>query len=590
MKSHSPGTWRYDFAFGVLVLVLAGMCVRLALLVRDGSASAAEITRKQQRMVIPQPGIPGYIYARAGGAKHVLLAGSKLVPGCFADPAILKDDEVDDVAVRLGAVLRANPARLREDIMSRRKSRFVWLNRDITPEQAKAVKALRLAGIGIKYEKRREYPNKSLGASVVGFRMADHRPGGGVELSCRKYLAAVDGVQEVLTDAFRRPIWSAQDRSRSPVDGSNVYLCMDAVIQGYLEQAVGESVEKFGAKWGTGVVVNPHSGEILAICSLPTFDPNHFNTASAESRTNHAVVSPYEPGSIFKPIIAAAAVDAGIVTYQTKIFCENGVYYALRGGRITDHGKCYGYLSLTDVEVFSSNIGMTKIGEMLGNEGLFEAVGRFGFGQKTGIELPAEDRGTVRPLGRWDGYSMRRVPFGQEIAVTSVQLAMAFGALANGGLLLRPRLLDRVTDPGGSVIWQARRQVVRRVLRPSTAAQTLSVLEQVVQRGTGKACRMRRWTSFGKTGTAQIAGEGGYADGAYVGSFIGGAPASKPAVLCLISIYYPDRSRGYYGSIVAAPYVKRVLEQTLSYLDVAPDRETYVARADVFALQGGRRE
>jgi cell division protein FtsI/penicillin-binding protein 2 len=206
------------------------------------------------------------------------------------------------------------------------------------------------------------------------------------------------------------------------------------------------------------------------------------------------------------------------------------------------------------------------------------------------VDLPGESPGIVRLLSKWDGYSTRRVPFGQEVSVTSLQLAMAYAAIANGGLLLKPRVVDFVNDGSGRTVWRSKREVVRRVLKESTCEETLGVLRQVVERGTGRGCRLDRWTCFGKTGTAQIAGLGGYIDGAFVGTFVGGAPAGRPEVLCLISIYWPDRSLGHYGATVAAPYVKKVLTRTLSYLDVPPDipgETTTVADRRIASVQEG---
>ena len=335
---------------------------------------------------------------------------------------------------------------------------------------------------------------------------------------------------------------------------------------------VNKSVEQFAARWATGIVVEPKTGQVLAMCSAPGFDPKSYNLSQPAQRLNRAISVPYEPGSAAKPLFGAAAVDAGIMNYQTRIYCEQGRYKSRGGGVITDHGSRYGWLTLAEVIQKSSNPGMAKVGEAMGNRRLWTTARRFGLGIKTGIRLPGESRGVVRPLSRWDGYSLRRVPFGHEVSATALQLAMAFGSLANGGLLLKPRIIDQIRSPGGQVIWRSRREVVRRVLSPSVAAETLSVLQEVVERGTGKACRLARWTSFGKTGTAEIAGPGGYVAGAYTATFIGGAPASSPKVICLISVYWPDNSKGYYGGTVAAPQVKRVLEQTLWYLGVPPDR------------------
>lgn len=570
--------------FGLLILAVVALNARLFLLVRHEGGRATEKARRQQRTAVRIPARPGGIYAVAG-RRWVPLATSRQVASCYADPQLMRDEELVDAAVHGGEILglEANgpfgAVALYEKLMLRRRSRFCWLKRGLTDREARAIRELNHPAVRLMHEWRRTYPNGPLAATVVGFRRPNGAPGGGLELAQDANLAARDGRQVIVADAARRGFRPLVAEGRIPRDGRHVLLCLDLIIQGYLQEAVGESVRRHAAKWGTGVVIDPQTGQVLAMCSAPTFNPNSYTTADAEQRTNRALSCPSEPGSVAKPLFAAAAVDAGILNWDTKIFCENGAYRAPRGGNISDHGQRYGWLSLTDVVVHSSNIGMAKVGEMLGNQALHETARRYGFGRKTGIGLPGESPGQLRPLGRWDGYSLRRVPFGQELSVTTLQLAMAFGALANGGLLLEPRLIDRITDAGGRTVWRGRRKVVRRVLRPQTADRTREVMRQVVRRGTGRSSRMRLWTSFGKTGTAQIAGRGGYVDGAYVGSFVGGAPFDDPRLLCLISIYWPDRSKGYYGSKVAAPYVKDVLRKTLAYLDVPPDRGTAVASA-----------
>jgi len=391
----------------------------------------------------------------------------------------------------------------------------------------------------------------------------------------RQHLVPGEGRCVVLADQRRRPIWVVGEESRPPSDGHRVYLCLDAYIQGFLEKAVSDAVCQYGVNgrtWGAGVVVEPHTGRVLAICSVPTFDPNDYSNSKDEQRVNRPVSVPFEPGSAAKPIFAAAAVDAGVLTYDSRLFCENGLFHCPRGGWIKDHGERHGDLSLEDIVVVSSNIGMAKVGLTLGNARLHASAKRFGLGQRTGIEIPGEDAGIVRDLHKWNTYSTPRVPFGQEVSVTPIQLAMAFCALANGGELLKPRVVDYVRDSAGNVIWSSRREVVRRVISPSTAARTLKVLEQVVERGTGKRSKLSRWTSFGKTGTGQIPGPGGYVADAYAGTYVGGAPVGHPRVLCLISVYWPDASKGYYGATVAAPFVKEVLERTMTYLHVPEDR------------------
>ena len=573
MKSETDGRkWRYYFCFAVCLLALCGLSARLVTLVLFGGARAAQAAR-QQRMSLRVPARPGGIFARAGSS-FVPLAISTESPYCFVDPSLLGDGEIYPVSFCVSQILGVEPWLIEEIITSRRSKRFVYLARDISPEQVNAVRELSLRAVGIGYEWKREYPNSELASTVVGFRLRAGSGGGGLELSQDAILSAHDGKGVVLTDGARRPIWPVPQESRPARDGQGVFLFLDSVIQGQLQEAVAESVEKFSAKWGTGVVVDPNTGAILAMSSAPGFDPAQFATATPASMTNRAVSVPFEPGSVAKPIFAAAAVDAGLLDYESIIFCENGVYNASRGGRISDHGKKYGDLTLADIIVYSSNIGMAKVGEILGNPAIHEVARRFGFGSKTGIELTGESGGIVRPLKKWDGYSMRRVPFGQEISATALQLAMAFSAIANGGEMLRPRLIDKVTDSDGTIVFESQKQVIRRVLSPVTAAQTRRVLGEVVNRGTGRMCKLDGWSSFGKTGTAQIPGPGGYAENAYTGTFVGGAPVEKPALICVISIYWPVSSKGYYGSVVAAPYVKRVLAESLKYLDVPPDKES----------------
>jgi len=576
MTDAPKGTWRYNVMFGVLVLAAAGLCVRMTLLIRTGEQGAIARARHQQRMVVPLPGRPGMIFAQTRSS-YVPLAASHQEPSCYLDPFILRDHEIADVSIALGGALGLDPVGLQDQIIHRRTMRFMWVQRCMEPAAAervkKVIKKLDNSAIGIIYEWQREYPNRTLAGTVVGFRRRDGSGGGGLELALDKRLAAVDGKRVMLADAGRRPIWPLAAESSPPSDGSNVFLTIDTLIQESLDAQVNEAAAKYNAKWVTGVVMDPRTGDVLAMSSSPGFDPSQFSRTSADNRANRAVSLPFEPGSALKPVFAAAAVDSGVVNFRTVLFCENGIYHAIKGGQISDHGSHYGDLTVEDIVVFSSNIGMAKVGEKLGIRREFEIAKLFGFDATTGIELPGESAGILRPLNRWDGYSLRRVPFGQEISVTALQLANAFCALSNGGVLMKPRLVSQIVRPDGEVVWRSEPQAVRRVLKPSTATQILAVLEQVVERGTGKACKLSRWTCGGKTGTAQIAWHGRYPDGAFTGSFIGIAPASNPRVVCLISVYWPDKKKGHFGATVAAPFVKKVLEFSLTHLDVPPDKE-----------------
>jgi cell division protein FtsI/penicillin-binding protein 2 len=574
---------RQDVLFVALAGVMIFLGVRLVRMVQAAQippdALHADIAQRVVResqgttIVLPLPAKPGNIYMR-GRKSHILAAGSRQVPSCFVDPSLLDESQLADISGRLCQLLEIDPAETYDDLLARRAEgrRFAWVAREISQEQAQAIRELDNRAVGIEYEWRREYPLGNLAGPVLGFNNDEDAPGGGIHSALARAIQAQSGKRIVRGDAGRRPIWGEGELSERPTDGCNVYTSIDVNIQQVLEQSLAEAAEAAGAKWATGVVINPWTGDVLAMASVPTFDPNHFGDTPPEHMLNRAIATPYEPGSALKPIFAAAAVERGLLSYQSKLDGEDGTYYAHRGGRITDHGSRYGMITLWRALVKSSNIVMSKVGEILGNERLYEIAHEWGFGDRTAIGLPGESPGIIRDLEDWDGYSMRRVPFGQEISVTALQMAMAYGAIANGGVLMKPRLALRITDPQGRELWASQPMAVRRVLSPAVAAETLDVLADVVEEGTGKNARMDRWVAWGKTGTAQIAGQGGYVDGAYTGTWVGGAPKSRPAAVCLISIYWPDRHKKYYGGIVAAPYVKDVLEKTLTYLHVMPDR------------------
>ncbi len=582
MSKESPGKWRLELVYGLLLLAMGGLGYRLYHLVTVVRPEAEKRVQRQELLTAPDPGRPGGIYVRAGKAL-VPVAESRQVPSVFVDPGLMDDANLAPTAIALAQVLQMDPVRVQEKLFLRRDTRFAWIGRQVTPEEANAVRDLRLKWVGVDYEWRREYPCGALAGTVVGYPpVGDPNvpSGAGIERRMSREMAPRDGRRVLVTDVSRRPISLVAERTQPPQDGLNVVLCLDASIQAFLEKAVAEAVAKNQAKWGAGVVLQPYTGEVLAMCSVPGLNPNDFRNADPNQRSNRAIEFPYEPGSVAKPIFAAAAVERRVATYDTLINCEGGTYTAPRGGTISDHGNHYGMLSLRDVIVHSSNIGMAKVGEKLGNAQIYEIARQFGLGQPTGVDLPGDNRGILRPLRAWDGYSTRRVPFGQEISCTTLQLGMAFCALVNGGELLRPRVVDRILDPERNVVKEYPRTVVRRVLSRSVSDQTLSVLTDVVERGTGSECRKSPWSMFGKTGTAQIAKRGVYVDRAFVASFVGGAPARSPRALCLVSVYWPNYSINHFGAKVAAPAVREVLEQTMAYLGVPPDKAAAVARSE----------
>ncbi|MCE5325056.1 MAG: penicillin-binding protein 2 [Planctomycetaceae bacterium] len=582
MISPVPGRWRLEAAFAVVAVALAGFACAQASLVRTGHENAQARIRVQQTMTVPLPGRPGSIFARER-RRYASVVISRRVPGVYVDPRMLKESQSDEVAIGISKAVGMStqdrikfvPA-LQETLLQRRESGYVRVVKALDEQQAQNVHNLKLPAVGIDYHWQREYPNGSLAATVLGYRRPNGEPGAGAELSFRQSLLPTDGEKVMLADARRRAIWSDESKSTPPRDGYNVFLSIDLSMQAMLEEALAQAVSTYGGKWGSGLIVDPWTGQVLAMASVPTFNPAAYQDSPADSRVNRCISMPVEAGSAMKPIFAAAAVEQGLLNYNTMLNCENGHYRAPKGGTITDHGQSYGMLSLADVIKFSSNIGMAKVGEMMGNRRLFEWAKAFGLADRTGIPLPGESGGIVRPLRKWDGYSLRRVPFGQEISTTSLQLAMAFSALSNGGVLMEPQLVDYICRPDGTVIHRGMPKAVRRVISPATAAATVAAMRGVVEAGTAKEYPLDGWTSFGKTGTAQIPGPAGYREGAYVASYIAGAPADRPRVVCLISVYWPDPAKGYYGGKVAAPYVKQVLEQALAYLNVPLDKPAAV--------------
>ncbi len=582
MQQIGLARWRFHAVFAALAAALVALGGRVGFVQFCRGKELAALARRQQHRKILLPARPGNIFARSVGGP-VLLAASRQVPSVYADPGMLTDEEIPAVSGRVAAALQVPVHEVLEAIAARRNQRFVYLARDVSEARARAVRKLNLPAVRVTHEWRRHYPNGETAAHVLGFRRIDGVAGAGMEQSGDHWLRACDGWTVLGSDAGRRGRYAEPIEYHPPRDGQHVVLTLDLMIQGFLERALAQTYEEFARREVTdprrataamGVVMDPTSGEVLAMASIPTFDPNRYGLTSSDQRRNRVITDPYEPGSAYKPIIAVGAVQLGKADLATEFYCHHGTYHAHRGGTIRDFpGTSFGQIDLVEIVVRSSNIGMAKLGERLGNTALHRISDVFGFGRRTGIELPGECPGRLVPARRWTSYATRRLPFGQgPITVTTLQLASAFSAIANGGVLLRARVIDRVVGADGQVVYRSRRTPIRRVLTDGVARRFCrEVLAEVVRRGTGRRCRLEKWQAFGKTGTAQIGGPGGYEEGAYTATFVGGAPALRPRVVCAISVYRPDYARGYTGGKVAAPAVCQVLQRTLEYLRVPPD-------------------
>ncbi|MHC4716205.1 MAG: peptidoglycan D,D-transpeptidase FtsI family protein [Planctomycetota bacterium] len=586
MTDDRTSRWRFTAGFALLAAALVALAGRVVWLQLEHGEALSASAARQQRRLIDLPAKTGSILARDRDGL-VLLAGSRQVRSIYADPMLLGEENFVAAADEVGRAVGAGARKIYERLYRARFERFTYLLRDVTEAQARAVTELKLPSVRVTHEWRRRYPRGPLGAHVVGYRRMNGEGGAGVEFGADAWLRGRAGRKVIRADAARVGKYARVTSYQAARDGRGVLLTLDVAIQGYLEAAMALAAQRHDARSAMGVVMDPNTGAILAIGSVPTFDPNRFadagyRRAHRDHVRNRAVTDPYEPGSSFKPFIAAGAVQMGRATIHSEFFCHHGLYRAHRGGTIRDFpGERFGNLPLREIVVHSSNIGMAKLGEHLGDESLHRIASAFGFGARTGVDLPGECPGTLVPTSRWTPYATRRMPFGQgPVAVTALQLATAFSAIANGGVLMRPRIVDRVFDADGGEVHRTRPQRIRRVLSRAVADEfRREVLVHVVERGTGRKCRLDRWQVFGKTGTAQIGTREGYPERAYTATFVAGAPATRPELVCVISVYWPDYAKGHTGGSVAAPAVREVLRRSLAYLAVPPDRFVTVASA-----------
>jgi len=522
------------------------------------------------------------IAARRGSildAQGRVVAGTRLRPSAFADPSAIVD--VAETARRLAPILDLPAGHIEQTLTTDRSRRFCWLKRWMDPVDASSIRRLGLAGIYLRDESERYYPLESLMAQTVGIVGREGRGLEGLELLYNAHLTGASGRQVSVYDGRReRPIWVRSDLSTRPRDGGHVVLTLDSVIQGFVETHLAEAVAKFEAAFGVAVVMSPRTGDVLAIAQVPTFDPNRYGAWGPQVRRNRVVCDAHEPGSIFKPFVAAGALSARVVEKGEMFDCGPGERYF--GRRLMHDSSPRGVIPFEDVIAKSSNIGMGIIGERMGNRMIHDVVRSFGFGEATGVKFPGESRGIVRPLSQWSRYSMTSLPIGQEIGVTALQMVTAFSAIVNGGQLLRPRLVRALLDSEGEVMESFEGPVVVRRVLPERVAgyMTREVLVGVVERGGGRAAALADWQMLGKTGTAQVAyaDQPGYEPDAYIGSFIGAAPAADPRVVALVMIHRPQASLGYYGTKVAAPAVGRIMGRTLAYLGVAGETRSPAGR------------
>ncbi len=440
---------------------------------------------------------------------------------------------------------------------------FVYLLRQVDGERLDQVRQKTFEGVYEQLEVRRHYPYGRVAGQLLGFTDIDNRGKEGTEQAFDEILAERAGSAESYVDGLGNILPERSRPTAAPRNGASVQLTLDVAVQAILEEELVRTVAETAAEGALGIISDPLSGEILAMASIPLFDPNDPGAAPADSRRNRLVTDPFEPGSIFKPITMAAVLDADATVLQRKVYCEQGAYVLSMGDVIRDV-KPYGWLTPAEVVAQSSNIGVIKLAQSLQRADYYQSLRTFGFGTRTGIGLPAESAGLLHHARDWSDRSLETISIGQEISVTAVQMVQAFGAIANGGTLMAPRVIQEVRDPDGQLLRREEPRSVRCVLSSKTASVLQGMLRRVVNEGTGRKAAIEGVDVAGKTGTAQRAlpGGGGYARGEYIASFIGFLPAmGKPRYLCLISVENPRI--GKWGGVVAAPAFRRTMERIL---------------------------
>ena len=478
----------------------------------------------------------------------------------YASPGEIADKDKELIIRKLAPVLQLNYAYLKDRLY--RKKSFIWLARKITPQQAGAIKAIDLRGIGLIKESKRSYPNGYLASHVIGFAGLDNTGLEGLELHYDKFLKGEPGWALFLRDARQKKL-GLWDKMALPRDGYDLVLTIDGVIQYIAERELDRAFKTNHAKGASIVVIDPHTGAILALANRPTFDLNEYKSASKDDMRGRAITDLFEPGSVFKIVTASAALEEKKVSEEQKFFCENGSY-AFAGHVLHDH-RPHGWLTFTEVIEQSSNIGTCKVAQLLGADQLYRYIKLFGFGTKSGIDLPGEISGSIKEPRFWSKTSITAVPMGQEVGATALQLASAISAIANGGQLMKPYVVREVRDRYTESIKIFSPILVSKVMSLDTAARVRKILIGAVEEGTGKLARIEGISVAGKTGTAQkLEPNGAYSHNKFVASFIGFAPAEDPKIAIAIVIDEPHPY--YFGGVVSAPVFKNVASDVLKYL------------------------
>jgi cell division protein FtsI/penicillin-binding protein 2 len=514
------------------------------------------IAKKQQNLFIELEPRRGTVFDINLKPQTVNLA----VESIYASPNELKELEKEIIIKQLSPILGLDYDYLRDRLS--RKKYFVWIARKIKPEQAEAIKKLKLKGVYFIKENKRSYPNGYLASHIIGFAGLDNVGLSGIELYYDNYLKGETGWALLLRDARQKRL-DLQEKVFLPKDGNELILSIDEVIQFIAEREIDKAFKTYHAKGASIIVMDPHTGAILALANRPTFNLNECTKADPNILRNRSITDLFEPGSVFKIVTASAVLEEKKVVEEDKFFCENGSYKF--GPHILHDHRPHGTLTFREVIEQSSNIGVAKVAQILGPNLLYRYIKLFGFGEKTGIDLPGEITGIAKEPRLWSKISIVTIPMGQEIGVTALQLANAISVIANGGQLMRPYIVKEIKDKYGETIKEFSGQMIRRVISQETAQRMKTILTGVIENGTGKLAKISGFSAAGKTGTGQkLEPNGRYSHNKFIASFIGFAPVEDP--LIAIAVVVDEPHPYYFGGVVAAPVFKNVASDVLRYL------------------------
>jgi cell division protein FtsI (penicillin-binding protein 3) len=548
---------RIRLLLAVLTFAFGGLLLRATWLQGVRAESLARMGQTQHRESVALPASRGTIFDRTG----VELGLGERATTVYANPMQVVNPRAAALAVERTLGLDANRV---YPMLADRTRGFVYVDRQADPAQAAALQRLKLSGFGFYPEERRTYPQRSVAAQVLGYVGIDGDGLSGLELQFDHQLAGRAGHETVVKDPSGSVIDVEHQRPETP--GRDVFLTLDHTIQANAEEVLRQTVQKWHAKSASAIVLDPRTGAVLAMAVQPGYDANSFPTVARDLQRNRTVTDTYEPGSTFKLVTVGAALSERLVSPSTRFTLPYSLHVADRVVHDAEERGTVNY-SVAQILAHSSNIGAIELAEMLGKTRLSSWITRFGFGRATGIDFPGESPGIVLPPDKWSGSTIGNVPIGQGIAVTPVQMAAAYAAIANRGVWSRPHLVDHVAGGGRPSLYR------RRLVTPYIASQLMLMLKDVVAEGTGTYAAMPGYQVAGKTGTAQKPdSHGGYATGRYVASFVGIVPASRPRLVVLVTVDEPQGA--IWGGVVAAPAFQQIARFDLQYLEVPPDAPT----------------